>query len=96
VLRLSGARQEVSAPDLPRFKVASVTGFAMSSGARSESTGYYVLDTWDNCAVVSSYPIRQAKHSKGRGRAPTQPQREQMAYARCAELERWHAKEMAQ
>jgi hypothetical protein len=84
----------VSAPDLPRFKVASVTGFAMSSGARSESTGYYVLDTWDNCEVVSSYPIRQAKYSKGRGKPPTMAQREERAYARCAELERWHTEEM--
>jgi hypothetical protein len=85
----------VSAPDLPRFKIASVTGFAMSSGARSESTGYYVLDTWFNHEVVSSYSIRQAKDGKGRGRPPTQLQRKQLARARCKALERWHLKEMA-
>jgi hypothetical protein len=85
----------MSAPDLPRFKVTSVTGYASSSGARTPFTGYWVLDMWFNHEVVSSYPIREAKKGKGLGKPLTQKQREEAAHARCAALERWHAEEMA-
>ena len=88
----------MSAPDLPRFKVSSVTGYGSSSGARKPSIAYYVLDTWDNHRVVATFPIWSLENSRGagrNGRIPSVVERGRRAYARCVELEEWHRREMA-
>jgi hypothetical protein len=43
----------VSAPDLPRFKVASVTGWG--AGGTALTTSYSVLDTWNCHQIVSAF-----------------------------------------
>jgi hypothetical protein len=80
----------VSAPDLPRFKVASVTGYS----ARNVATGWYVLDTWHVHRVVSSYPVPSGR-AGDKGSGFTARRRRELAEERCAELEAWHAEAMA-
>lgn len=83
----------MSAPDLPRFKVASVTGYTPSTGRTGSrvSTAWYVLDTWLLHAVVSSYPVGGgARHGNN---LPAE-QRHALAERRCAELEAWHEQAM--
>jgi hypothetical protein len=75
----------VSAPDLPRFKVSSVTGYSLGAGSGGRSTAWYVLDTWFLHAVVASYLVGDASPARRRERAEQ----------RCAELEAWHTEALA-
>jgi hypothetical protein len=78
----------LSAPDLPRFKVSSVTSY--HERGRRVATGYFVLGSWDVHRVVASFPV-----PGGTAGDTFTHRRRELAETRCAELEAWHAKAMA-
>jgi len=85
----------VSAPGLPRFKVSSVTGYALNAGGKRMATAYFVLDTWDLHRIVSSWLPHDGKTAGTANMISNGDRRRERAEQRCAELEAWHHAEMA-